>query len=126
VKLATFLPPEREEPVAGVLDGDRVAAFPGQLTVVEVLAFDELAIAGDFPADAESWPLSDVTLLAPVPEPPTVYAIGINWASHIKEMGDEPPEAPVVFVKVRGSVAPPSGPIAAPRSSAAWTTRASW
>jgi 2-keto-4-pentenoate hydratase/2-oxohepta-3-ene-1,7-dioic acid hydratase in catechol pathway len=62
----------------------------------------------------ESWPLSEVTLLAPVPEPGTVYAIGMNDAAHVAETGAEPPPAPVVFVKVRGSVAPPGGPIRCP------------
>jgi 2-keto-4-pentenoate hydratase/2-oxohepta-3-ene-1,7-dioic acid hydratase in catechol pathway len=55
-----------------------------------------------------------VELLAPVPEPGTVYAIGMNYAKHVAEMGAEPPSAPVVFVKVRGSVAPPGGPIICP------------
>ena len=78
------------------------------LRVVDVLA--------GAPADADerSWPLSDVTLLAPVPEPGTVYAIGMNYSKHIAEMGMQRPEAPVVFVKVRGSVAPPAGPICCP------------
>ena len=62
----------------------------------------------------ESWPLSEVTLLAPVPEPGTVYAIGLNYAKHVAETGSQAPEAPIVFVKVRGSVAPPGGPIICP------------
>src|SRR5205807_3378931 len=62
----------------------------------------------------ESWPLSEVTLLAPVPEPGTIYAIGLNYAEHIAETGAERPEAPVVFVKVSGSIAPPGGPIRCP------------
>jgi len=28
----------------------------------------------------ESWPLSEVQLLAPVPDPGTIYAIGLNYA----------------------------------------------
>jgi acylpyruvate hydrolase len=61
-----------------------------------------------------SWPLSDVRLLAPIPDPGTIYAIGLNYADHIAEMGGEAPKAPIVFVKVRGSVAPPGGPIRCP------------
>ena len=63
---------------------------------------------------SESWALDDVTLLAPVPEPGAVYAIGLNYAEHVAETGGKRPEVPIVFVKVRGSVAPPGGPIVCP------------
>jgi acylpyruvate hydrolase len=61
-----------------------------------------------------SWPLAEVTLMAPVPAPGTIYAIGLNYAAHVAETGAERPEAPIVFVKVAGSVAPPQGPVRCP------------
>jgi acylpyruvate hydrolase len=61
-----------------------------------------------------TWPLTDVKLLAPVLEPGTIYAIGLNYADHIAEMGGTAPEQPVVFVKVSGCVAPPGGPVVCP------------
>ena len=73
-----------------------------------------LAAGGPPDRQLGEWSLSEVTLLAPVLEPASVYAIGLNYASHLEEMGGQPPEAPVVFVKVRGSVAPPGGPIRCP------------
>jgi 2-keto-4-pentenoate hydratase/2-oxohepta-3-ene-1,7-dioic acid hydratase in catechol pathway len=109
VKLATFQAPGRPEPLSGLVSDDRVSAFGGPDGVVEVLA------GGGVPgAPQGDWPLSEVTLLAPVPQPGTIYGIGLNYADHIAEMGGTPPEAPVVFVKVRGSVAPPGGPIRCP------------
>jgi 2-keto-4-pentenoate hydratase/2-oxohepta-3-ene-1,7-dioic acid hydratase in catechol pathway len=60
------------------------------------------------------WALSEVKLLAPIPNPGTIYAIGLNYAEHIAETGATRPEAPIVFVKVAGSVAPPGGPIRCP------------
>ena len=88
---------------------DRVAAFGGPNGVWEALA------AGRVPGPSGgSWPLSDVRLLAPIPTPGTIYAIGLNYADHIAEMGNTAPEVPVVFVKVAGSVAPPGGPIRCP------------
>ena len=60
------------------------------------------------------WPLSNVRLLAPIPDPGTIYAIGLNYAEHIAETGGTAPEQPIVFVKVAGSVAPPGGPIRCP------------
>src|SRR5947209_17931615 len=110
MKLATFRAPGFREPLAGEVRDDRVVAFEGGMRVVDVLA----GAAPETGSDA--WPLDDVELLAPVPDPGTVYAIGMNYAKHIAETGGEPPPAPVVFVKVRGSVAPPGGPIVCPEA----------
>ncbi len=71
--------------------------------------------AGPPPSAATNrWPLADVQLLAPIPDPGTIYAIGLNYAAHVEETGAQKPEQPIVFVKVRGSVAPPGGPIRCP------------
>ena len=111
MKLATFTVPGDDTPRAGQVLGDTVVALRGdaRTRVVDVLAGDHDGSTGE-----QSWPFSDVTLLPPVPEPGTVYAIGLNYAEHIAETGAQKPEAPIVFVKVRGSVAPPGGPIICP------------
>jgi acylpyruvate hydrolase len=109
VKLATFAAPGQSHPLAGDVIDDRVVAFADGLTVVDVLARPERASHSE-----ESWPLAEVKLLPPVPEPGTIYAIGLNYAKHIDETGNKPPETPIVFVKVRGSVSPPGGPIRRP------------
>jgi 2-keto-4-pentenoate hydratase/2-oxohepta-3-ene-1,7-dioic acid hydratase in catechol pathway len=46
--------------------------------------------------------------------PGTIYAIGLNYAEHVRESGAAKPEQPLVFVKVAGSAAPPGGPIKRP------------
>jgi 2-keto-4-pentenoate hydratase/2-oxohepta-3-ene-1,7-dioic acid hydratase in catechol pathway len=108
VKLATFIAPAREQPLAGVVAEDRVSALGAGVRVVDVLAGAEPALG------SESWALSEVTLLAPIPDPGTIYAIGLNYAKHIAETGGQTPEAPIVFVKVRGSLAAPGSPIVCP------------
>jgi 2-keto-4-pentenoate hydratase/2-oxohepta-3-ene-1,7-dioic acid hydratase in catechol pathway len=108
VKLTTFQAPDSDRPLAGEVVGDRVAAFAHGATVVEVLA------GGAPQRSSDSWSLSEVDLLAPIPEPGTVYAIGLNYAKHVAETGNKAPEAPIVFVKVRGAVAPPGGPVRCP------------
>jgi 2-keto-4-pentenoate hydratase/2-oxohepta-3-ene-1,7-dioic acid hydratase in catechol pathway len=108
MKLATFLAPGGGRPLAGAVSDDTVRAFAGDVATVDVLAGRAAEVGPD------AWPLSAVTLLAPIPAPPTIYAIGLNYAKHVAETGGEPPEQPVVFVKVRGSVAPPGGPIRCP------------
>ena len=107
MKLATFTVPGGQRR-AGEVVGEEVKAFDPELTVTDVLAGAEPR------SGADAWPLADVELLAPVPEPGTVYAIGLNYAQHIEETGGQRPEFPIVFVKVRGSVAPPGGPIRCP------------
>jgi acylpyruvate hydrolase len=109
VKLATFLPPALAGPVAGEVIEDRVVAFADGVSVVDILAGDVAS-----PERGESWPLADVELLAPVPAPGAIYGIGYNYAAHVTETGHEKPEAPVVFVKVRGAAAPPGGPVRCP------------
>jgi 2-keto-4-pentenoate hydratase/2-oxohepta-3-ene-1,7-dioic acid hydratase in catechol pathway len=106
VRLATF---EVDGQVrAGVVDGERVTALePGQ-TVVDVLAGEPARLSGD------KWALDDVSLLAPIPAPGTIYGIGLNYAKHVEETGATAPEQPLVFVKVLGSAAPPGGPIRCP------------
>jgi acylpyruvate hydrolase len=109
LKLAAFTAPVSGDALAGVVVDDRVVAFGDADLMPSVLA------SGRAPSDEiGSWPLSEVTLLAPVPKPGTIYAIGLNYAKHVEETGATPPEAPVVFVKVRGSLAPPGGPIRRP------------
>ncbi|HEY5431050.1 MAG TPA: fumarylacetoacetate hydrolase family protein [Solirubrobacteraceae bacterium] len=109
MKLATFEAPGQSEPLSGLVQDDRIAAFGGPDGVREALA------GGRVPGPSGgAWPLDDVRLLAPIPAPGTIYAIGLNYADHIAEMGNTTPEAPVVFVKLRGSVAPPGGPISCP------------
>ena len=109
MKLATFEAPGHSEPLSGFIQDDRIVAFGGPDGVREVLA------SGRLPGPSGgAWPLGDVRLLAPIPEPSTIFAIGLNYADHIAEMGGQAPEHPVVFVKIRNSVAPPSGPIRCP------------
>ncbi len=111
MKLATFLAPGHAQPLAGLVEGERVSAFGDGDGVRTVLATG--ALPQPEPSIGE-WALADVTLLAPIAEPGTVYAIGLNYAKHVQETGNQPPEAPIVFVKVRGSIAPPGGPIRCP------------
>jgi 2-keto-4-pentenoate hydratase/2-oxohepta-3-ene-1,7-dioic acid hydratase in catechol pathway len=49
-------------------------------------------------------PLADATLLAPLPRPGKVWAIGLNYHSHAAETGREAPSEPMVFIKTTSSV----------------------
>jgi 2-keto-4-pentenoate hydratase/2-oxohepta-3-ene-1,7-dioic acid hydratase in catechol pathway len=61
----------------------------------------------------QRYPLAEVRLLAPV-LPSKVVAVGRNYAEHAREMGSEPPEEPVLFLKPSTSVTGPGDRIAYP------------
>ena len=57
-------------------------------------------------------PLDEVELLAPVPRPGKVVAIGRNYADHtLEESGDPPPPEPLIFAKWPSSVVGPGAEI---------------
>jgi 2-keto-4-pentenoate hydratase/2-oxohepta-3-ene-1,7-dioic acid hydratase in catechol pathway len=109
VKLATFRV-RGHDPAAGWLgDNGELVAFGPPSALVDVL------VSGVLPEPAiGTWPVAEVELLAPIPRPGAIYGIGLNYAKHIEETGAERPEEPMVFTKVSGSAAPPSGPIRCP------------
>ncbi|HTX75283.1 MAG TPA: fumarylacetoacetate hydrolase family protein [Terracidiphilus sp.] len=61
--------------------------------------------------------LNEVKLQAPLPNPPRVFAIGLNYRDHARESGMEIPKVPVVFFKMSTSVIGPGEPIVLPRNS---------
>ena len=54
--------------------------------------------------DSEAQALSSVELLAPVPRPGKIVAVGLNYRSHAAEQGREAPDSPVLFAKFNTAV----------------------
>jgi 2-keto-4-pentenoate hydratase/2-oxohepta-3-ene-1,7-dioic acid hydratase in catechol pathway len=52
--------------------------------------------------------VGEVDLLAPLPRPPAIFGIGLNYAAHAAETGADPPERPLVFLKLPLSAAAPT------------------
>jgi 2-keto-4-pentenoate hydratase/2-oxohepta-3-ene-1,7-dioic acid hydratase in catechol pathway len=61
-------------------------------------------------------PLAEVQLLAPV-EPTKVVCIGRNYRAHAKELGNEVPKVPLIFMKPSTSVVGPQEAIRYPEQS---------
>ena len=108
MKLATFLPPGAAEPIAGEVRGDELVAFASGSVL------DRLASGDRTPAEGDAFALAGVELLAPVPRPRAIFGIGLNYAAHAAETGQELPEAPMVFLKLPSSSVPGSGPVRCP------------
>jgi acylpyruvate hydrolase len=108
MRLATFLGPGADTPAAGEVRGAEVVAFASGTVL------DRLATGDRAPAGGERHALEHVTLLAPVPRPRAIFGIGLNYAEHARETGQEPPAAPIVFMKLPTSSVAPSGPVRCP------------
>jgi 2-keto-4-pentenoate hydratase/2-oxohepta-3-ene-1,7-dioic acid hydratase in catechol pathway len=61
--------------------------------------------------------LEDVRLVAPIIPRSKLVCIGRNYAEHIKEMGNETPPAPLMFLKPNSSVIGPNEPMLLPSFS---------
>jgi acylpyruvate hydrolase len=70
-------------------------------------------------ADGESVPLADVELATLLPTPDKIICVGLNYASHIAEMGRQQPDHPTLFAKYRGALIGPTDPVQLPAVSSA-------
>src|SRR3954447_24224875 len=111
MKLATFLAPGSTLPQAGEIRSDDVVAF------TDGTVLDRIATNDRTPATGAVYPLSDVTLLEPIPRPPAIFCVGRNYADHIAEMGSVKPSKPLIFLKLPLSSAPPHGPVRKPKAT---------
>jgi 2-keto-4-pentenoate hydratase/2-oxohepta-3-ene-1,7-dioic acid hydratase in catechol pathway len=121
MKLATFETDGMRQ--IGVVQGNRITPLSALLPtaptdmIALIRDWDKLSQAIDLTKAASSLPLSDVTLLAPIERPGKVLAIGLNYADHIAETGNKPPEQQLWFSKASTSVHAPYAPIEVPKVS---------
>jgi 2-keto-4-pentenoate hydratase/2-oxohepta-3-ene-1,7-dioic acid hydratase in catechol pathway len=62
--------------------------------------------------------LSEVRLGPPLPNPPRVFAIGLNYREHALETSKPIPATPIVFLKLPTAIIGPGDPIVLPKNSA--------
>lgn len=65
-------------------------------------------------AEGEVIALDQVRLLAPLPRPGKILAIGLNYRDHARETGNKIPEVPIVFSKAVTAVIGPGAAIEIP------------
>lgn len=109
----------------GVAAGGRAiglagAGFPDLLSVIAggavARAKIQAWIAAPPPGAARD--LAAVTLLAPIPRPPKLICVGLNYRDHALEAKMKLPATPTIFAKFPTAVIGPGEPIVLPRSSA--------
>ncbi len=122
MKLATFQHDGHAH--AGAVTGDEVVSLKssGFPTVISFLeagpeAALRLEVLLSKPPDDAVFPLSQVKLLAPIPRPPKIICIGLNYRDHAIETNSPIPTIPIVFTKFPSVVIGPGEPIILPRNS---------
>ncbi|MET9914709.1 fumarylacetoacetate hydrolase family protein [Streptomyces sp. NPDC006476] len=92
---------------------DRTAAARQEGDELVLLPFSDvgalLAGGDDWPeraaaADGERLPLAEASLAPLIPHPNKIICLGLNYATHIKEMGRPTPAHPTLFAKYDGSL----------------------
>jgi acylpyruvate hydrolase len=68
-------------------------------------------------ADGPRHPVSGLEYATLVPKPEKVFCVGLNYRTHILEMGRELPEYPTLFAKFARALVGASDPIVAPAGS---------
>lgn len=96
------------DPRFAVVDGGELAVLSGDPLYMSVQSTGERVAL-----DRE-----DLRLLAPVIPRSKVVGVGRNYAEHAKEMGNEVPASPVLFLKPNTAVIGPDDPIVLPH----WST----
>lgn len=123
MRIATFMSPG-EVALAGVIVGEKVYSLEpaGFRSTLEVIAGGETARARiecylrTAPAAAAK-SLDRVVLLAPVPRPPKVICVGLNYRDHAAEAKMEIPPVPTIFSKFSNTITGPGAPIVIPKNT---------
>lgn len=108
--------------LACILHGgiQRIAQISGNMAQILAHRCDELGVVGALRAGAHAGPitaeipLTDLEFCAPVPKPPRVFGIGLNYKDHAAETGREPPSVQTWFMKQSTAVNPPFGDVEKP------------
>src|SRR5207248_915775 len=123
MKFVTFVREGASEP--GVLIDTNVVSLKGAgfATLLDAIAGGPAARAriGTWvlkPAASAVAPLESVRLLAPIPRPPKIICVGLNYRDHAIESNMEIPKVPTIFSKYATSVIGPGENIVLPKLSA--------
>ena len=101
----------------GIVDlSSRLSGKPSGLRAA--LAAGALRDLGRLASTAPDFALGDVTFAPLIPDAAAkLLCVGVNYMPHIKEMGRERPDRPVIFVRFGDSIVGHGEPLLAPRES---------
>lgn len=89
--------------------------WPGLRDVIAAKALDELRATTK--GAAADLAFEDVELLPVIPDPGKILCVGLNYASHVGEVGRQMPTVPSVFSRLHDTLLRHGGDIVRPRAS---------
>jgi 2-keto-4-pentenoate hydratase/2-oxohepta-3-ene-1,7-dioic acid hydratase in catechol pathway len=98
--------------------GLKGAGFSTLLAVIEGGADARRRVATWLSGKPAAVPLAKARLLAPLPRPPKIICVGLNYRDHAIESKMEIPKVPTIFSKYPTAVIGPGDPIVLPKLSA--------
>jgi 2-keto-4-pentenoate hydratase/2-oxohepta-3-ene-1,7-dioic acid hydratase in catechol pathway len=108
MRLVTFSP-AGGRPEAGILRDGKVWGLGTDML--------SLCASGRVPEPVGTYEVSHVKILAPVPRPPKLICVGLNYRDHAAESRSEIPKVPTIFSKFPSVVIGPGDPIVLPKAS---------
>ena len=125
MKLVTFLQSD-STPRPGILDSDSVldlskVGFPDMLSFIKVPLSTTQEISS-----LPRYSLKNVSLLAPIMNPPRIFCVGLNYRDHAVESNMAIPAVPTIFLKLPSSIIGPGAAIEYLQTRRSQTTRLSW
>jgi 2-keto-4-pentenoate hydratase/2-oxohepta-3-ene-1,7-dioic acid hydratase in catechol pathway len=117
MKLVTFVEGDRGPRPGLVVDGGiidlSVEGFKDSIAFMAAAASVQVDVAKSKATVA----MDHLKLLAPVPNPPRIFGIGVNYAEHAKESGTATQKVPTVFIVLSSSVVGPGEDVILPKAS---------
>ncbi len=88
--------------------------YPGSLSSLVADGMERLLAAGQVLLSGPEVDLGSVTLLPPLPSPPKIVCVGLNYADHSAESGFKVPDYPTIFGRFASSLIGHNAPIVRP------------
>ncbi|MGH9733990.1 MAG: fumarylacetoacetate hydrolase family protein, partial [Candidatus Acidiferrales bacterium] len=101
-------------PRTGIVENEEIAELTVSLSeILGALAGEGTRKPDSFPLTGRKWPVAEVQFLPPV-EPSKILCVGRNYREHAKELGNELPKEPLIFLKPPSAIVAPEEPIILP------------
>ncbi|HEV2365898.1 MAG TPA: fumarylacetoacetate hydrolase family protein [Caulobacteraceae bacterium] len=121
MKLVTFRAQDGAARVGAAVDGERIVPLPIAADMLDLIRrWSELGEEVRRLASGArgAMPLVRDNLLAPIPRPGKIMAIGLNYADHVAESGQQTPPHQIWFSKAATAAHAPFAPVEIPKASA--------
>jgi 2-keto-4-pentenoate hydratase/2-oxohepta-3-ene-1,7-dioic acid hydratase in catechol pathway len=101
-------------PRTGIMENDDVLELAADLPqILDFVSGGGACGRRNLPRAGAKWHVSEVQFLPPV-EPSKIVCVGRNYREHAKELGNEAPQEPLIFLKPPSAIIAPGEPIVLP------------